>query len=319
MFDVIALGEAIMDFTPIGYSKNGCKIMEANPGGSPCNTLATLSKFGKKTAIIGKVGNDEFGHSLLKTFSDFGIDTSSLFFDKKINTTLAFVHLDSEGQRSFSFYRSPGADMMLNSDEISEDKMSNTKIFHFSTVSMTDEPSRQATLKALYLAKKYKAIISFDPNLRPNLWKKFSIAKTMIKKALSSSDIVKISRSELEFLYGKNDLIENCRRLRNEYCIKLVFVTSGKDGAIALKDDIEIHQNGFKLDTIDTTGAGDVFCGAVLYKILEKDKNIEQLTKEECEEITTFANATAALSTTVRGGFLCTPSLEQVKQLLKEI
>lgn len=317
MFDVVALGEAIIDFTPIGYSESGCKIIEANPGGSPCNMLAVLSKFGKNTAIIGKVGNDEFGHTLLKTFTDHGIDTSSLFIDKEVNTTLAFVHLASEGQRSFSFYRSPGADTMLNIDEVSEEKVCNTKVFHFSTVSMSDEPSRQATLKAIYLAKKHNILISFDPNLRPNLWKNFNTAKTMIRTGLSFSDIVKISNNELEFLYGKNDITKNGKRLQDEYKVKLLFVTRGKRGVVVLKDDIVIQQDGFELNSVDTTGAGDTFCGAVLYKILEKNKSIEQLTKNDCEEIALFANATAALSTTVRGGFLCAPTLNQVEEFIK--
>lgn len=319
MFDVIALGEAIIDFTPIGYSELGCRIMEANPGGSPCNVLSVLSKFGKSTAFIGKVGNDEFGHTLVKVLSERGIDISSLFIDKSVNTTLSFVHLNSEGHRSFAFYRNPGADSMLNIDEIDEQKICDAKVFHFGTVSMSNEPSRQATLKAIYIAKKHNEIISFDPNLRPNLWKNFNTAKTMIRTGLSFADIVKISNNELEFLYGKNDIVKNGRRLQNEYKVKILFVTGGKDGVTVLKDDMAIQQPGFlEINAVDTTGAGDAFCGATIYKILNMNKKLEELTEKDCREIAIFANATAALSTKSRGGFLGAPSLEEVEELIQK-
>lgn len=316
MFDVVSLGEVLIDFIPVGISQSGCKLLEASPGGSPCNMLAVLSKFGKSTTFIGKVGNDEFGHFLSTSLSDCNIDTSNLVFDSAANTTLAFIHLGPDGQSAFSFYRNPGADMLLNSNEIKEDVIANSKIFYFGSFSLSEEPVCQATLRAVEIAKKNNLLIAFSPNFRPYIWKNFNTAKNMIKLGLKNADIVKITSSELDFIYGKNDVIVNGKRLLNEYNIKFLFVTGGEKGAVAMKDNIIVKKSAFEVQTVDNIGSGNAFLGAVVYKILNINKDIKDITEEECEDITIFANATAALSITKHGGFLGAPSIEEVQSLI---
>lgn len=203
--DVVALGELLIDFTECGDSERGNPIPEANPGGAPCNVLAMLNKLGKKTAFIGKVGNDTFGKMLAKTVSDSGTDISNLLYDEKVPTTLAFVHTLADGEREFSFYREPGADMMLKKSDVNEELLNSTKIFHFGTLSSTHENPREATRYAIDTAKQAGALISFDPNLREPLWNDLNDARHEIEYGLSKCDILKISDNELEFVTGVSD------------------------------------------------------------------------------------------------------------------
>lgn len=317
MFDVIALGELLIDFIPHGYSKSGCKILEANPGGSSGSMLAVLSKFGKSTAFIGKVGNDEFGHFLARMISERNIDTSGLIIDSEYNTTLAFARIDADGRSSFSFYRNQGADSMLMEAEIDEKMICDSKIFSFTTFSLSKEPVRQATLKALEIAKANNVLISFNINLKPTIWKNFNTSKMMIKLGLDFADIVKITKSELDFLYGTNDEMVNAKKLLKEYKPKILFITKGENGVTLIKDDIIVYKDGFKVNTVDTTGSGNSFFGAALYKILDFNKDIEAITKEECEQIAIFANATAAICVTRHGGFLGCPTVEDVNNFIR--
>lgn len=315
-YDVTALGELLIDFTLNGESSQGNPLFEANPGGAPCNVLAMLQKLGKKTAFIGKVGNDQFGRQLRQTIEDCGIDSRYLLKDSEIPTTLAFVHNMPDGDREFSFYRKPGADMMLSEDEITEEMTSETSIFHFGTLSMTADGIKKATLKAITNAKKSGALISLDPNLREPLWDSLDNAREQMLKAVSLCDILKISDNEIQFLTGEEDYDEGIAKLRSRFDIPLVCLTLGKDGSRAYYKDMRVEVPGFRQEkVIDTTGAGDTFCGAVLGYIC--DNGIENLTEEQLRDMLTFANAAASLVTTKRGAIRSMPEKEEVWRLVK--
>lgn len=314
-YDVVALGELLIDFTEYAKSDRGNKLFEANPGGAPCNVLALLNKLGKKTAFIGKVGNDQFGRILCETINSIGIDSSNLVFDEEIPTTLAFVGKTPDGDREFSFYRNPGADMMLTENEVNEALLKETKIFHFGTLSMTHETVREATISAIKKAKENGALISLDPNLREPLWKSLDDAKAQMKSALSYCDILKISDNEIEFLTGETDFDEGVKKIREDYNIKLICVTMGKDGSIAYYDDKKVVAKGFQQENVvDTTGAGDTFCGSVLNYICEN--GISNLSDEQLKEMITFANAAASIVTTKAGAILSMPARKEIIELL---
>lgn len=315
-YDVIALGELLIDFTMNGQSEQGNHLFEACPGGAPCNVLAMLNKLGKKTAFIGKVGNDQFGTLLRKTLKEVGIDTSNLFTDDEVNTTLAFVHTLADGDREFSFYRNPGADMMLKEDEIDEDFLSQAKIFHFGTLSMTQDEVRAATKKAVKSAKQSGALISFDPNLREPLWSSLELAKEQMEYGFSQCDILKISDNEIQFVSGKEDYDEGIKYLQDKYQIPLILLTMGKEGSRAYYKGMRVERSGFSVKTIETTGAGDTFGGSVLNYILEHD--FYNLTEEDLGELLSFANAGAALITTKRGALRVMPEKEEIEALLEE-
>ncbi len=312
-YDVIALGELLIDFTMNGESEQGNHLFEACPGGAPCNVLAMLNKLGKKTAFIGKVGNDQFGTLLRKTLNEVGIDTSNLFTDDEVNTTLAFVHTLADGDREFSFYRNPGADMMLKEDEIDEDFLSQAKIFHFGTLSMTQDEVRAATKKAVKSAKQSGALISFDPNLREPLWSSLELAKEQMEYGFSQCDILKISDNEIQFVSGKEDYDEGIKYLQDKYQIPLILLTMGKEGSRAYYKGLRVERSGFSVKTIETTGAGDTFGGSALNYILEHD--FYNLTEEDLGELLSFANAAAAIVTTKKGAILAMPEREEVEKI----
>lgn len=316
-FDVVALGELLVDFTENGISEQGNPILEANPGGAPCNVLAMLHKLGRKTSFIGKVGDDSLGHMLKNAASESGIDMSNLVMDSEIHTTLAFVHTFSDGEREFSFYRNPGADMMLTKDEVSEDVIKSAKIFHFGTLSMTHDGIRTATEYAINIAKENGLLLSFDPNLREPLWNSLEDAKKAITYGLSKCDILKISDNELEFMTGTTDYTEGVRQLRKSYDLPLIFVTLGKDGSRAYYNDIMVEAKSFtNVETIEKTGAGDTFTGCALHSILEI--GIENLTEENLKKTLLFANAGAALITTKRGALKVMPEQEEIEALMND-
>lgn len=314
-FDVIALGELLIDFTMNGESEQGNGLFEACPGGAPCNVLAMLNKMGKKTAFLGKVGQDQFGILLKNTLDDTGIDTSGLMMDQAVNTTLAFVHTFPDGDREFSFYRNPGADMMLTEDEVSEDFVTKAKLLHFGTLSMTHDVVRAATKKALKIAKDNGMLISFDPNLRPPLWSSLDLAKEQMEYGFGYCDILKISDNEIQFVSGMEDYDEGIKYLQDKYHIPLILLTLGKDGSRAYYKDMRVERSGFTCKTIETTGAGDTFCGSSLNYLLEHD--FENLTEEQLGEMLTFANAAAALITTKKGAIRAMPEKEEVLKLIQ--
>lgn len=313
-FDVIAMGELLIDFTMSGQSEQGNNLFEACPGGAPCNVLALLNKMGKKTAFLGKVGKDQFGTLLRSTLEDVGINTSSLLTDEQVNTTLAFVHTFPDGDREFSFYRNPGADMMLTAKEVDEEFLAKTRLFHFGTLSMTHEGVREATKKALKAAKDKGLLISFDPNLRPPLWSSLELAKEQMEYGFGFCDILKISDNEIQFVSGKEDYDEGIRCLQEKYQIPLILLTMGKDGSRAYYKGMRVERAGFQCRTIETTGAGDTFCGSSLNYILEHD--FENLTEEQLGEMLTFANAAAAIVTTRKGAIRAMPEKVEVENLI---
>jgi fructokinase len=317
MFDVTALGEVLIDFTPSGYSDKGHVLFETNPGGAPANVLVALSRLNKKTAFIGKVGHDQFGHILKGVLEEQKIDTNNLLFSETVNTTLAFVHLDKKGDRSFSFYRNPGADIMLEKEEIDEETIKQSRIFHFGSLSLTNEPAATATFTALEYAKKHNVPISYDPNLRIPLWKSLEDAKRQIFKGFEYADIVKISEEELEFLTGYRDVIKGTEVLQEQFGTAVIFVTLGAEGCFYRSKNAYGHKEGFQVNVADTTGAGDAFVGGVLYHILEMNKPLEGLHAADFEKMVTFANAVGALTTKGKGGIPSIPTMEQVEKFLK--
>lgn len=315
-YDVVGLGEILIDFTMNGKSAQGNNVFEACPGGAPCNVLALLNKMGKKTAFIGKGGNDQFGRLLRDTMESFGTDVKGVVLDDNINTTLAFVHTLPDGDREFSFYRKPGADMMLAAEEVDYDLIRQAKIFHFGTLSMTDEPVRKATKEAVKTAKEAGCLISFDPNLRPPLWSSMELAKEMMEYGFGQCDFLKISDNEIQFVSGKEDYDEGIRYLQEKYHIPLICLTMGKDGSRAYYQDMRIETAGFSVETIETTGAGDTFCGSMLNGILDRG-GIDKLTEKDLAEMMRFANAAAALVTTRKGAAASMPERAEVEELLR--
>ena len=283
-FDVIALGELLIDFTMNGQSEQGNNMFEACPGGAPCNVLALLNKMGKKTAFIGKVGKDQFGTLLRDTITEAGIDASQLATDDQVNTTLAFVHTFPDGDREFSFYRNPGADMMLAEDDVDPAFIAQTKIFHFGTLSMTHDGVRAATKKAVQAAKDAGCLVSFDPNLRPPLWSSLDLAKEQMEYGFGVCDILKISDNEIQFVSGKEDYDEGIAYLQEKFHIPLILLTMGKDGSRAYYKGMRVERPGFSVKAIETTGAGDTFCGSTLNYIAEHGfKDLTGRTADICK------------------------------------
>lgn len=316
-YDVVALGELLIDFTENGASEQGNPVFEANPGGAPCNVLAMLRKLDKTCAFIGKVGNDMFGHQLKAVAEAAGIDMSALLTDDAVHTTLAFVKTDAYGDRDFSFYRNPGADMMLTRDELPMDMLGDTHIFHFGTLSMTHETVRQATKTAVQTAKQSGAVISFDPNLREPLWESLVDAKAQMLWGLGQSEVVKIADNEIEFLTGTTDFDKGATLLRDRFPnIRLLNVTAGANGSYAYYEDKKVFVPSFLLGgTIETTGAGDTFCASVLNFVLERGLN--DLTRDDLKDMLRFANAAAYLVTTRKGAIKSMPERAQVEAILK--
>ena len=310
------MGEMLIDFTLNGQSEQGNHLFEACPGGAPCNVLAMLNKLGRKTAVIGKVGEDQFGRLLKGTIEELGIETKGLILDKEIHTTLAFVHTFPDGDREFSFYRKPGADMMLTEEEVDYDLIRQSRIFHFGTLSMTDEPVRSATKKALEVAKEAGCLITFDPNLRPPLWNSLDEAKKQMEYGFQYCDMLKISDNEIQFVSGKEDYDEGICYLQDKYNIPLIFLTMGKDGSRAYYKDIRVERKGFQVKAIETTGAGDTFCGCSIHGLLTH--GLEGLTEEILGDMLTYANAGAALITMKKGAIRSMPEPENITKLIEE-
>ena len=312
MIDVVALGELLIDFACLSADAEGYPTMAAHPGGAPANFLAALSKFGAKTALLGKVGADAFGKLLTVTLQKAGIETKGLVAADEVFTTLAFVTFDEHGDREFSFSRKPGADTCLTFEELDLSLIDEAKVFHFGTLSLTDEPARSATQKAVAYAKSRGKLITYDPNLRKPLWKDLEEAKAQLLWGLKQADVVKISDEEVEFLFGLG-VEAGAKHILDAYGVKLVFVTCGADGCFFKNAKAQGHVpslNGIKV--IDTTGAGDIFGGSAVWKLLQLDKAPEALNEAELREIVTFACTGAGLSTTRPGGISSVPEYAEV-------
>ena len=321
--DVVALGELLIDMTNNGVSENNNDLFEANPGGAPCNVLAMLKKFGHSVSFIGKVGEDIFGRKLKSTLEEVGIGTENLLMDKDVRTTLAFVETFADGDRDFSFYRNPGADMMLRKDEVNADLIRESRVFHFGTLSMTHAGVREATLYALQVAKESGCIISFDPNLREPLWDSLDEAKKQVLAGLEYCDYLKISDNEIQWLTGEEDFTAGVKKIREQFSIPLITVSMGKEGSRAYylnertgEEHVVEVAPFISNETIETTGAGDTFCGCVLHFILEN--GLKDLTEAQLKDMLTTANAAASLITRVKGALRVMPSLTAVEDLKKQ-
>lgn len=316
-YDVVALGELLIDFTENGLSEQGNPLLEANPGGAPCNVLSMLQKLGDKTAFIGKVGNDGFGHLLTKAVQEQGIDTTGLVYDNDVHTTLALVLKKENGDRDFAFYRNPGADMNLKEEEVNESLIASSSIFHFGTLSLTDESVKKATQKAVKVAKENGLTITFDPNLREPLWKSLEEAHEQVAWGLQQADVVKISDNEITWFTGMDNYDEGIAFLQKEYPnLKLICLSMGGDGSKVVYRDIHVAYPAFLQEaTIETTGAGDTFCACMIHTVLEN--GIDHLDEEKLKEMLKFANAAASLVTTKKGALRVMPTKEEVETFIE--
>ena len=316
-YDVVALGELLIDFTENGLSEQGNPLLEANPGGAPCNVLSMLQKLGDKTAFIGKVGNDGFGHLLTKAVQEQGIDTTGLVYDNDVHTTLALVLKKENGDRDFAFYRNPGADMNLKEKEVNESLIASSSIFHFGTLSLTDESVKKATQKAVKVAKENGLTITFDPNLREPLWKSLEEAHEQVAWGLQQADVVKISDNEITWFTGMDNYDEGIAFLQKEYPnLKLICLSMGGDGSKAVYRDILVEYPAFLQEAIiETTGAGDTFCACMIHTVLEN--GIDHLDEEKLKEMLKFANAAASLVTTKKGALRVMPTKEEVETFIE--
>ena len=317
MIDVTALGELLIDFTMISADGEGYPTMAAHPGGAPANFLAALAKYGKRTALLGKVGTDKFGRLLKGTLEGAGIETRGLVAADDVFTTLAFVTLDASGDREFSFSRKPGADTCIRFEELDLSLIDEARAFHFGTLSLTDEPARSTTQQAVAYAKAHGKLITYDPNLRKPLWKDLDEAKTQMLWGLQHADVVKISDEEVEFLFGLNPQ-DGAAHILKEFGVKLVFVTCGPDGCFFKNAQASGQVPGMSgIRVVDTTGAGDIFGGSAVYRLLETGKAPEALEEKELREIVSFACTAAGLSTTKHGGIQSVPDIDDVIRSLR--
>lgn len=315
MYEITALGESLIDFTPSGTSEAGMRIFEQNPGGAPANALAVFAKFGEKAAFIGKVGNDMHGLFLKETMEKAGIDTKGMIISDKVFTTLAFVSLNEQGEREFSFARKPGADTCLMEQEVNVDIINDSKILHIGSLSLTDEPCRSATFYALQQAKDAGKIISYDPNYRALLWESVESAIAGMRSPLDYVDVMKISDEETKLLTDIEDPEEAAKALLAKG-VSLVAVTLGKDGAYVCTKEGGAVVPGFESKVVDTTGAGDSFWGGFLYQLAKSGKRPEEVTLEEAKTFARFGNAVASLCVEKRGGIPAMPTMEQVTERL---
>jgi len=317
MIDVVALGELLIDFATQSTDTEGYPTMAAHPGGAPANFLAALTKFGAKTALIGKVGSDTFGKLLLSTLQKAGIETQGMVVTDDVFTTLAFVTFDAHGDREFAFSRKPGADTCLSFEEIDLSLIDEAKVFHFGTLSLTDEPARSATYKAVAYAKEKGKLITYDPNLRKPLWADLEEAKNQLIWGLGQADVVKISDEEVMFLFGLG-VEDGAKYILENFAVKLVFVTCGADGCFFKNAVSEGHVPSLSgIHVIDTTGAGDIFGGSAVWKLLQAGKTPTELNADELTNIVRFACTAAGLSTTKPGGISSIPSLDIVLHFSK--
>lgn len=317
-YDVVALGELLIDLTQNGISQQGNPMLEANPGGAPCNVLALLSKLGHSTGFIGKVGCDGFGEQLCRAIQEVGIDHQGLCWDEYVHTTLAVVHTKPDGDRDFSFYRNPGADMSLTARELKEDMIRSCKIFHYGTLSMTDEPVRSATYQAIRVAEEAGCLRSFDPNLRPPLWVSLDVARDQTLYGMAHCDILKISDNEIQWLTGEEDYDKGIDWIRRRFPnIQLILLSMGREGSRGYCGKVRVEVPAVaNVKAIETTGAGDTFFAGVLHHVLQWE--LRPYTEEELGEMLSFANAAAAIVTTRKGALRVMPEEAEIRKLMEQ-
>lgn len=312
-FDIVALGEVLVDFTQAGFSENGMRLFEQNPGGAPANMLTAALQSNLKTSFIGKIGTDMHGMFLKNTLIHAGIDVSGLVEDPKTFTTLAFVSLNADGEREFSFARKPGADTRLRVEELDYDMLNSTRVLHVGSLSLTDSPSREATYAAIREAKKAGAIISYDPNFRRSLWESEEEAVLRMKSLVEFADVMKISDEEAKLLTPYSDPKEAAGYLISQG-VKIVTVTLGSKGAMIAYQNGHVIAPGFRAKVVDTTGAGDSFFGGFVSKLLILDVDLTNPKEADLYEAGRFGNALASLCVERRGGITGIPSLEEIEE-----
>ena len=315
MSDFVTLGELLIDFTPCG-EQDGRNLFMQNAGGAVANAAAALTAQGLSASFLGMVGDDQFGHFLKETLQARSIETSGLLLSSEYNTTLAFVHLFEKGERDFSFYRKPGADIMYSESDIDEELIREAKVFHFGTVSMTDEPSRSATYRGVQTAYENDVVISFDPNYRAPLWKSEDEAKQQMLKSLALADIVKISDNEVELLFPGLSYEKATREILS-MGVSLVYVTLGSDGAVYANRHGEGRLGGFAANAVDATGAGDCFTGSVVSCFIKSGKILADYTLKDMENSAVFANAAASLCVERKGGIASMPSVSEIEERIQ--
>ena len=318
-FDIVALGESLIDFVAEQGGADGKIAMNGSVGGAPANVLACAAKYGLKTAMISKIGADSFGNCIADTLSAAGICTNAMIKSGKQPTTLAMVTLDSTGDRSFSFYRHQTADVMLNLDEVNKSFLEDSAIFHFGSVSLTEEPVRTTTLKSAEIAKTSGALVSYDPNLRERLWKDLADAKKWILEGMKLADIAKLSEEELEFLTGEKEIVKGIEKINQEFQIQLLIITQGAKGCTCVYQDKTYQSAAFAVETVDTTAAGDTFWGTVLSCILNEKLDLKKMTEEQVCTVLKTANAAGSLATSKRGAIASMPTIEEVEYCMKNI
>lgn len=314
-YDIVALGEILIDFTPCGKSESGMKIFEQNPGGAPANVLVSAQNFGAKTAFIGKIGKDMHGEFLKETLEKYKVETKGLIVDEEVFTTLAFVSLNEKGERNFSFARKPGADTFLKKEEVDIELIKNSKIFHFGSLSLTNEPAKSATIYSVEEAHRMGVIVSYDPNYRALLWKNKEVAIKEMRSLIKYVDIMKISDEETTLLTGYEEPEKAAEELLNQG-VSAVFITLGAEGALLKTKKFQIKVKGKSCNIVDTTGAGDCFWGSILYKLTQRDKKLYDLTEEEGRELLEFANGAAGICVERRGAI---PAMPQLGEVLEKI
>ena len=314
-YDITAVGELLIDFAAKGKNELGYPVMEANPGGAPANFLAAAAACGKRTALIGKVGRDAFGRLLTDTLAAAGIDVRAVAADETVFTTLAFVTFSAEGDRSFSFARKPGADTCLRPEEVDRPLIGASRVLHFGSLSLTDEPARSATRSAVACARELGKLITFDPNLRPPLWRREADAREQILWGAGQADVVKISDNEVDFLWGCGPE-EGARRLLEDLGVRLAMVTLGPQGCWLSNGRAGVYVPCHTVKPVDTTGAGDIFGGTAVSRLLELGRAPEDLGEEELASLGAFASTAASLSTQHRGGI---PSIRPREEVLRSL
>lgn len=317
MFDITALGELLIDFTPCGTSDTGMKLLEMNPGGAVANVLCAASRLGLSTAFIGKVGDDAHGRYLKNKLDGYGIDTAGLAVTDQAPTTLAFVDIDENGERSFSFIRNPGADILLSADELPEEILTGTRIFHVGSLSMTDQPACSATLEALRRAKASGAVITYDPNYRQMLWRSEQEAATQMRAIVPFADMIKLSDSETVLLTCESDP-ERAIGVLTEAGAKCAVVTAGEEGSYVGAGGRVTKIDSFRCSAVDTTGAGDAFWGGFLTAFIRSGAQIDTMTADDAAGFAVFGSAVAACSVARRGAMPAMPDEQAVQEILKE-
>ncbi len=312
-FDIVSFGEILIDFTVIENDTSNKKLFEQNPGGAPANVLVAATKLGMTTAFIGKAGNDNHGIFLKETLVNQNVNSDNFILDDNYFTTLAFVDLDKNNERTFSFARKPGADTQMNISELDEDIIKNAKIFHVGSLSLTHNPSRETTHYAIDIARKNNSFISYDPNYRETLWADKDEAIFHMKSI--NSDIIKMSEEEIELLTDKSSYEEAAVVMLEKGC-KVVVITLGAKGCFICTNNGSVLVPGYKSNIVDTTGAGDSFFGAFLSKLVLHDK-LEDISLEKLKEYGVFANATASLCVQSTGAIPAMPSLDEVLKIIK--